>query len=142
MIPGNRSPRKTCSIAPANQASTRRYLAGRVTSGQLCPDLPAGLSLGSSIDRERRRRQCDLPMIPASRWRGWPLRSSTCCRPTAANVSGCPRSPLRRAWPWLRHSAGAWQLAAFRVSEGLGAQLSRFAFDLGNLAVSALTSAE
>jgi hypothetical protein len=37
---------------------------------------------------------------------------------------------------------GAWQLAAFRVSEGLDAQLGRFAFDLGNLAVSAFTSAE
>ena len=33
---------------------------------------------------------------------------------------------------------GAWQLAAFRVSEGLEAQLGRFAFDMGNLAVSAL----
>jgi hypothetical protein len=37
---------------------------------------------------------------------------------------------------------GAWQLAAFLVSEGLEAQLGRFTFDLGNLAVSALTSAE
>jgi hypothetical protein len=37
---------------------------------------------------------------------------------------------------------GAWQLAAFRVSEGLEAQLGRFAFDMDNLAVSALTSAE
>jgi len=37
---------------------------------------------------------------------------------------------------------GAWQLPAFPVSEGLDAQLGRFAFDLGNLAVSALTSAE
>jgi len=34
------------------------------------------------------------------------------------------------------------QLAAFRVSEGLEAQLGRFPFDMGNLAVSALTSAE
>jgi Sulfatase len=40
MIPGNRSPRKTCSIAPANQANARRHLAGLVTSGQFCPDLP------------------------------------------------------------------------------------------------------
>jgi hypothetical protein len=30
MIPGNRSPRKTCPIAPPNQASARRHLAGLV----------------------------------------------------------------------------------------------------------------
>jgi len=42
MIPGNRSLRKTCSIAPADQASARRHLAGRVMPGQLCPDLPGG----------------------------------------------------------------------------------------------------
>ena len=40
-----------------------------------------------------------------------------------------------RGWGIL---LGAWQLAAFRVSEGLDAQLGRFAFDMGNLAVSAL----
>jgi len=37
---------------------------------------------------------------------------------------------------------GAWQLATFRVSEEREAQLGRFPFDMGNLAVSALTSAE
>jgi len=42
MIPGNRSLRKTCSIARADQASARRHLAGLVTSGQLRPDLPGG----------------------------------------------------------------------------------------------------
>ena len=78
-------------------------------------------------------------MIPASRWRGWPLRSGTC------------RPPYGGQREWLAHGRhcvgrgiplGAWQLAAFRVSEGLDAQLGRFAFDLGNLAVSAFTSAE
>jgi len=35
------------------------------------------LSPGSSSDRERRRRKSDLPIVPASRWRGWPQRSTT-----------------------------------------------------------------
>jgi hypothetical protein len=52
----NRSPRKTCSIAPTIQASIRDTWPGFYVS-QLCPDLPAGSSLGSSIDRGRRRRQ-------------------------------------------------------------------------------------
>jgi len=65
----------------------------------------------------------------------------------------CPPYGSRREW--LAHGRlcvgrgrgwgillGAWQLAAFRVSEGLDAQLGRFAFDMANLAVSALTSAE
>ena len=52
MIPGNRSLRKTCSIASADQASARlvsRHLAGLVTSGQLCPDLPGGYVIAGLI---------------------------------------------------------------------------------------------
>jgi hypothetical protein len=56
------------------------------------------------------------------------------CPPYGSHVSGCPRSPSRRARPWLGHSAQSWQLVAFRVSVGLDPQLARFAFDVGNLA--------
>jgi len=49
MIAGNRSLRKTCPIAPADQASARRHLAGLVTSGQLCPDLPGGYVIAGLI---------------------------------------------------------------------------------------------
>jgi hypothetical protein len=47
MIPGNRSPRKTCSIASANQANTRRPLAGLVTSGG--PQKRAGRKTGTAL---------------------------------------------------------------------------------------------
>ena len=51
MIPGNGSLRKTCSIAPADQASARRHPAGLVTPGQLCPDLPGGYLIADSSSR-------------------------------------------------------------------------------------------
>jgi hypothetical protein len=64
-------------------------------------------------------------------------------RPTAANVSGWPTVAIASGVAVVGGiPLGAWQLAAFRVSEGLEAQLGRFPFDMGNLAVSALTSAE
>jgi hypothetical protein len=65
----------------------------------------------------------------------------------------CPSYGSQREWlPAVAIASGVAVVGAFcsvpgswrrsGVSEGLDAQLARFAFDMGNLAVSALTSAE
>ena len=63
----------------ASQASARRHLGGLVTSGQLCPDLPAGYVITGLLYRPRAGSAVSeiFQWFPAFRWRGWPQRSST-----------------------------------------------------------------
>jgi hypothetical protein len=82
-------------------------------------------------------------MIPPSRWRGWPLRSSTCCPPYGSQREWLPTVAIASGVAVVEAVCsvpGSWRRSG--SASGLDAQLGRFAFGLGNLAVSALTSAE
>jgi hypothetical protein len=98
---------------------------------------------GSSIDRERAapsvRSSNDSPLPGGVDGR---CAVAPCSPPYGSQREWLPTVAFASGLAVVGHSARCLAAGGVPVSEGLDAQLGRFAFDMGNLAVSALTSAE